>query len=321
MFSLIIPVYKNRESLPDLFGILEKLNKKIKVLEVIFVVDGSPDESYLFLKQNLPLQCFQSQLVLLSRNFGSFAAIRAGLQAATGNCFAVMAADLQDPPELIFEFYEALANDEADVTLGIRKGRADPLLSRIFSNVFWSFYRHFIQKDMPSGGVDLFGCNQVFREQLLALNESNSSLVGLLFWLGFRRKFISYQRLPRKHGKSAWSFSRKLKYLADSLFSFSDLPIRLLILFGGLGVLFSMSFGLFVFFSKIFNWVQIPGYTTTLLIILFFTGLNALGLGIIGSYIWRAFENSKSRPQTVIMRKETFEGALNELFCTSTRDL
>jgi len=319
MFSLIVPVYKNRESLSALLIVLQKINEKMKTLEVVFVVDGSPDESYLFLKTHLISQPFQSQLILLSRNFGSFAAIRAGLESATGNFFAVMAADMQDPPELIVEFFEALKSDEADVTLGIRKGRSDPLMSRIFSTIFWSCYRHFIQKDMPPGGIDVFGCNRLFLDQLISLNESNSSLIGLLFWLGFRRKFIPYVRLPRKHGKSAWSFRRKLKYLSDSLFSFSDLPIRILILFGIFGVLFSVGFGFFAFLAKIYNWVRIPGYTTTLLITLFFTGFNSLGFGIIGSYIWRAFENSKARPQTVIMRKESFKGQLHELFCTSSR--
>lgn len=306
MMSLIIPVYKNRESLPELLNQLVSL--KTKRLEVVFVIDGSPDDSYLFLKECLPKQPFQSQLLLLSRNFGAFSAIRAGLQAASGEAFAVMAADLQEPPELAALFFEALQKDEADVVLGIRTKRSDPLLSRICSRLFWASYRLLIHDEMPRGGVDVFGCSRAVRDQLIALNESNSSLIGLLFWLGFRRKFIPYERKERKHGKSAWSLRKKIKYLSDSLFSFSDLPIRLLILCGGFGVLFSVCFGTFAFFARIYNWIQVPGYTTTLLIVLFFTCLNAFGLGIIGSYVWRAFENSKERPQTIVMSKTLFPG-------------
>jgi glycosyltransferase involved in cell wall biosynthesis len=308
MYSLIIPVYKNEDSLPELLIALKDLQQELsKTLEVIFVIDGSPDNSYLYLKKHLPNCSFPSSLILLSRNFGSFAAIRAGLKIARGDYFAVMAADLQEPPELILQFFQALENDEADITFGVREKRDDPFLNKIFSNIFWSCYKKFIQKDIPKGGVDMFGCNRIFRDHLLELNESNSSLIGLLFWLGFRRAFIPYNRQPRKHGKSAWTFSRKLKYLSDSLFSFSDLPIRILIFLGLTGILFSIIFSLFLISAKISHWIILPGYTTTILIILFFTALNALGLGIIGSYVWRAFENSKMRPQTVIMKQENFK--------------
>jgi len=307
MYSLIIPVYKNEASLPELLSALNLLQQKFsKILEVVFVVDGSPDNSYLYLKNHLADCTFPTTLILLSRNFGSFAAIRAGLKAARGDYFAVMAADLQEPPELVLQFFKVLESDEADITFGVREKREDPFLSRIFSYIFWSCYRKFIQKDIPPGGVDMFGCNRIFRDHLLDLNESNSSLIGLLFWLGFRRSFIPYHRQPRKHGKSAWTFSRKLRYLSDSLFSFSDLPIRILIFSGMLSMLFAIIFGIFLIIAKIAHWIFLPGYTTTILLILFFTGLNALGLGIIGSYVWRAFENSKMRPQTVIMRQESF---------------
>jgi glycosyltransferase involved in cell wall biosynthesis len=308
MYSLIIPVYKNEESLPDLLSLLNDLHSKLShKLELIFVVDGSPDNSYIYLKTHLSHCVFSSRLILLSRNFGSFSAIRCGLKAAQGEYFAVMAADLQEPPELILMFFQTLEKNEVDITFGLREKRADPVLSRFFSGLFWKCYRQFIQRDIPPGGVDMFGCNRIFRDHLLELNESNSSLIGLLFWLGFRRSFIPYCRQLRKHGKSAWTFGGKLRYLSDSLFSFSDLPIRILIFSGILSILFSFIFGLFLIIAKISHWIGLPGYTTTILIILFFTGLNALGLGIIGSYVWRAFENSKRRPPTVIMKQENFE--------------
>jgi glycosyltransferase involved in cell wall biosynthesis len=309
MYSLILPVYRNEESLPDLLTVLTEMNKKLAgKLEVIIVVDGSPDNSYNILRQRLPDMPFASQLLLHSRNYGSFAAIRAGMQVANGDHFAVMAADLQEPPELALEFFHLLEADEADVVVGTRDARNDPWRSRWSSEIFWWVYRKFIIKDIPAGGVDMFGCNRQFRNELLSLDESHSSLIGLLFWLGFRRKTVSYQRRERQHGVSAWTLTKKINYLMDSIFAFSDLPIKLLISFGSIGVLFSVLFGLMVLVLKTTGWLEVPGYAATILTVLFFGALNTAGIGLLGAYIWRAYANTQGRPLSVVMRAESFAG-------------
>jgi polyisoprenyl-phosphate glycosyltransferase len=310
MYSLVIPVYKNEESLPSLLAVLVDMNNSMAgQLEVVIVVDGSPDNCYNILREKLPQMPFASQLLLHSRNYGSFAAIRAGMQVANGDYFAVMAADLQEPPELALEFFRLLAADEADVVVGTRDARNDPLRSRWSSEIFWWVYKKFIIKDIPAGGVDMFGCNRHFRNELLALDESNSSLIGLLFWLGFRRKTVAYQRREREHGVSAWTLKKKINYLMDSIFAFSDLPIKLLISFGSLGVLFSIFFGLMVIFFKATGWVEVPGYAATILTVLFFGALNTAGIGILGAYIWRSYANTQGRPLSVVMRAESFPGS------------
>ncbi len=312
MYSLIIPVYKNEESLPDLLAVLSDMNEKLSgKLEVVIVVDGSPDNSYSILRQQLPEMPFVSQLLLHSRNYGSFAAIRAGMQVASGSYFAVMAADLQEPPELALEFFQLLAADEADVVVGTRDARNDPWRSRWSSEIFWWVYRKFIIKDVPAGGVDMFGCNRQFRNELLSLDESHSSLIGLLFWLGFRRKTVAYQRRERQHGVSAWTLKKKINYLMDSIFSFSDLPLKLLISFGGIGVLFSILFGLMVLMFKVTGGVEVPGYAATILTVLFFGALNTAGIGLLGAYVWRAYANTQGRPISVVMRTESFSGKNN----------
>ncbi len=309
MYSLIIPVYKNEESLPDLLAVLTDMHEQLNgKLEVVIVVDGSPDNSYHILRQQLPAMPFASQLLLHSRNFGSFAAIRAGMQVANGDSFAVMAADLQEPPELALEFFRIIEADEADVVVGTRDARNDPWRSRWSSEIFWWVYRKFIIKDIPPGGVDMFGCNRQFRNELLSLDESHSSLIGLLFWLGFRRKTVAYQRRERQHGVSAWTLKKKINYLLDSVFSFSDLPLKLLISFGSIGVLFSVFFGLVVMVLKGTGWVEVPGYAATILTVLFFGALNTAGIGLLGAYVWRAYANTQSRPLSVVMRAESFAG-------------
>lgn len=307
-FSIVIPVYKNALNIQPLLAALEGLNDELgRECEAVFVVDGSPDDCHAQLARSLPSKAFDSQLLLLSRNFGSFAAIREGLAAARGPYFAVMAADLQEPPTLMRQFFSSLANEPVDVVLGQRESRADPLLSRIASTVFWGLYRRLVQSEVPPGGVDVFGCNLVFRDQLLALAESNSSLVGLLFWMGFRRKAILYARQPRALGESAWTFRRKLKYLMDSIFAFTDVPIRLLTIAGAVGLLISTIMGTVVFTAKLMGMIDVPGYAQTVITFVFFGGLNSFGLGIVGSYLWRTFENTKGRPLAIVMKKDAFE--------------
>lgn len=306
MNSLIIPVYKNAENIPLLLLALQELNRQIASLEVVFVVDGSPDSSASLLTQLLPTSGLRSQLLLLSRNFGSFAAIRAGLQAARGERFAVMAADLQEPPELVITFFKVLESEPMDIVIATRDSRADPLLSRLASNIFWKLYKKFVVPEMPEGGVDVFACNRTFRDHLLQLDESHSSLVALLFWMGFRRKVVGYTRLAREHGKSAWTLKKKYIYFKDSIFSFTDAPIKLLTWVGSFGILFSVMMALTVLWARLSGWVIVPGYSATVLTVIFFGALNLFGLGIIGTYAWRTYENTKRRPSALVMTQVYF---------------
>jgi len=310
VISVVIPVFKNSETIAPLLASLAELAGRLDdALEVVFVVDGSPDDSYERLRAGLPGKPFQSQLLALSRNFGSFAAIRAGLEAAKGDTFAVLAADLQEPPDLVLEFHRRLRAGGTDIVVGTRVSRADPLLSRVGSNLFWWAYRRFVQRDIPPGGVDVFGCTRQVRDQIIALDESNSSLIGLLFWVGFRRESVPYHRRPRPSGRSAWTLAKKVRYLTNSVFNFTDLPVRLLFWLGCLGTMGSIVGGAVVLFAKLTGHVPVPGYTATILVIVFFGALNCLGLGIIGGYVYRTLENTKRRPNYLVASRTMFGGA------------
>ena len=229
MYSVIIPVYRNEEFISDLMVEFARIAQTCEdrfgmSVEFVFVVDGSPDRSYELLREALPRAPFKSQLILHARNFGSFAAIRTGLRAARGQYFGVIAADLQEPPELLLAFLENLMTGQHDIVAGVRSEREDPIASRWMSELFWSFYRRWIVNEIPEGGVDVFSCNKHVRDELLKLEEANSSLVGLLFWLGFRRHLVPYVRRKRAYGKSAWTFRKKVTYFLDSVFAFTDLP-------------------------------------------------------------------------------------------------
>lgn len=312
--SLIIPVYKNRDSLPELMEVCSGLWRAAQGdFEVVLVVDGSPDDCFEWLTQHLPKQPFDSQLCLHSRNFGSFAAIRSGFEVARGEALAVMAADLQEPPSLAETFFTKLLANEADVTIGVRANRDDPFFSSLSSRLFWAFYRRFIITEVPDGGVDMFGCTRQVAEQLLALRERNSSMIGQLFWVGFRRTEVPYTRQARKHGVSAWSFSKKVRYLLDSVYAFSDLPIRVLKWLGGASALTAVLVSAVVLAARVLGAIDVPGYTATILAVTFFGGLNAFGLGLVGEYVWRTFENTKQRPVSIMSVKRVFSGQPGEL--------
>jgi len=318
MYSIIVPVYKNADSLPELLTEIDGVAAQLDgPLEVVFVIDGSPDASYALLKEALPLRPWRGRLICHSRNFGSFAATRTGLERASGPYFSRWAADLQEPPELMCDFFRALRQGECDVAVGQRRKRDDPGASRLFSYLYWSFYRRWVVRDIPEGGADAFACNKKVRDALIRLSERNTSLIGLLFWLGFRRKFVPYDRRPRRYGKSAWSFSRKLRYMFDSVYSFTDLPIAVLTFVGAAGVVISVLFSILAFAAWALGMISVAGYTPTVLLISFFGALNMFGLGIIGAYVWRAFENTKMRPQSVVFSDEEFAEAKKELAASS----
>ena len=308
MLSLVIPVYRNETSLPRLLQEVGALAARLTGgLEVVFVVDGSPDDSLRILRERLPAWSVKSRLVELSRNFGAFAAIAAGLQEGTGDYFAVMAADLQEPPELILSFQRLMEEGKADIVLGERQRRDDPWLTSVASRSFWKFFRRFVMPDMPVGGVDVFGCTRAVRDRLVAMREVNTSLVGLLLWLGYRRALVPYNRRAREEGKSGWTVQKKWRYALDSVFSFSDLPIRVLLVLGGIATVGAVIADVVILVCWLMGLIPVLGYTPLMLTITTFGGLTALGLGIVGQYLWLALQNTRNRPSYVVRSVEQFD--------------
>jgi glycosyltransferase involved in cell wall biosynthesis len=305
-----VPVYRNEETLATLVDRLEDLAADLDApMEVVFVVDGSPDGSLLLLRRLLSEpKAFSSQLVSLSRNFGSFSAVRAGLAVAEGDFIAMMAADLQEPVSLARDFFRALAGGAHDIAVGVRIERDDPAGDMLPARIFWWLYRRLVEPQIPKGGVDVFGCTRQVADHLLRLDESHTSLVGLIYWVGFRRVEVPYVRQPRPIGKSSWSFRRKVRYLLDSIFSFTDLPITVIIVIGALGVAVSMIWAAVVIAAWAAGSINVPGYTPLMLALFFVTSTILIALGLVGSYVWRTYENSKGRPGAIPMTHERFDG-------------
>lgn len=296
--SLVVPVYGNSSTIDRLVETVVGIEGELEGgLEAIFVIDGSPDDSRQKLLAALPDSGLEARVVDHSRNFGSFAAIRTGMSLARGSRIAVMAADLQEPPELVVEFLRRLATGEVDVVAGERASRDDR--GDTASKTYWRLYKRFVMPDIPAGGVDMFACTDAVRDEICSLEAVHTSLVAQLFWVGFRREMVPYHRLPSP-GPSGWTFRRKLRYLSDSVFAFTDLPVRALWLIGLVGLGLGLVVAAAVLIAKVSGTISVPGYAATVLVIVFFGSLNMVGLGIIGSYVWRAYETLKRRPGAIV---------------------
>ncbi|HGS4800710.1 glycosyltransferase family 2 protein [Vibrio cholerae] len=306
-YSVVIPVYKNEMNILPLLKALNGIQNKLKSdCEFVFVVDGSPDESEKYLKDNCLEYLDNVVVVSLSKNYGSFTAIRAGMMETQSKYIAVMAADLQEPPELILEFFQTLDSGVADICFGERLSRSDPFAKKLLSNIFWSVYRKFIIPDIPVGGVDIFACNLKVKNSILEIEERNSSLIAQLFWVGYRRVYIPYNRREREVGESAWSFKKRIRYMLDSIFSYTDLPIVSLLFLGVTGLFLSFLYVFIVGVAYSFGLISQPGFASQSILITIFGSSSLLGQGILGCYLWRILENSKKRPLYFIERKSKY---------------
>lgn len=307
-YSVVVPIYGNRDSLAALVDRLVELSERRGGgLEGVFVVDGSPDDSLALLREILSSRTLEAQVLSHSRNFGSASAVRSGLAVARGEYVVVMAADLQEPVEVVESFFDLLEADECDIALGERIGRDDPAASAAMANLYWRFYRQVINREIPTGGVDVFGCTRAIAQRIVSFPETHTSLIALLFWLGYRRRFVKYHRQARHSGTSAFTFRRRLRLLYDSIYAFTDLPIILLQVVGFAGTVLSFFIGVIVFLSWVVGAIKEPGYTPLMIAIAGSTSALLLGLGVVGSYVWRTYENSKRRPLELVATHECFE--------------
>jgi glycosyltransferase involved in cell wall biosynthesis len=247
----------------------------------------------------LPRDGFDAKVLLLSRNFGAFSAIRAGLREARGDATVVMAADLQEPTSLILDMLGIVQRDEADVAVGVRQSRKDGVVSRTLSAVFWKVFNRVSSLELPRGGVDIFALSRSARETLNSFEESSTSLIGLIYWMGFRRQEVPYHRVERQVGKSSWSLQKRINYAKDSITAFSEFPLSVFLWSGVIGAVVSLVFAFIGAFQYIFTSDHQSQREITAIGLLFVASYLMAGLGIIGTYLWRLAENVRNRPDSI----------------------
>jgi polyisoprenyl-phosphate glycosyltransferase len=299
--SVVIPIYYNAGSLPSLFSRLETLEENLLLkncsLELIFVDDGSEDSS-LNLLLEFKKKRSETKVVKLTRNFGAAKSSKTGLKFVTGDAFVILAADLQDPPELILTMSEKWLSG-AKFVICERSSRDDPLFSKLFASIYYKLVRTLVIKNFPKGGYDLALMDKDFLPYLV--NSSKSTVPSLLgFWLGFKPEIVPYHRELRKYDKSRWTFSKKLTLFLDVILGFSITPIRAISLLGLIVSILSFSYGGIVVIGGLMNKMPIEGYASIVALITFLLGLIIIMLGFISEYLWRIFDELNKRPEAII---------------------
>lgn len=296
--SIIVPVYYNADTLEMLYDDLrQKVLPKLEAYELVFVDDGSGDNSWEVI-QKLAAKDKNVVSVKLSRNFGEHAALLAGLNVCTGDCAVTKQADLQEDSALILDMLESWKRGNK-VVLAVRRSREDSAMTKFFAGLYYRIIRRTVNKNMPVGGCDCYLLDRKAIEVIKLMDEKNSSLTLQVMWLGFQSEQICFDRQERKAGKGRWTFSKKYKLVVDSLISFTYIPIRFMSVVGALFVLFAIIYGISTIVEHFTHGTPV-GYASLMCVLLLGMGLILLMVGILGEYVWRTLEESRNRPTFII---------------------
>lgn len=300
-FSVVVPVYQNELNLHDTIPKLLTLQNflpKYK-LELVFVDDGSTDKSLAMLKSFQAKHPNAIVVVKLSRNFGQSPAIQAGLRHASGDCVGIISADLQEPYELFVNMIAAWETGSKFV-IGERTFREENLLHQKVSKQYWNIVRKFAFKDFPEMGYDFCLLDRSVVNQMNRINEKNTSIFPLIFWLGYQPTRIPITRSLRSKGVSQWSFVRKMKFTVDTLIAFTYVPTRMVTY----SALFMSALSAIYLAAILVRWLFVgsivAGWASIIGVILLFASLTLFSLGIVTEYLWRILDEARERPPFIV---------------------
>lgn len=298
--SIIIPFFNEEENIYHLTSELNKYINKLNNLsiEVIFIDDGSTDKSLEILKGER-INSYKTKVIKLSRNFGSHAAIRAGILNSTGNYITIFYADLQDPLELMKELYNKCL-EGYDIVWAERKDTNVSFFEKIFSLFYAKLMRKFVSENYPLKGFDIVIFNEKVRKELNNNIESNSSFVLQILTMGFKQTSLLYNKQKRKYGKSKWTLGKKIKIFIDSFIAYSFTPIRFVSILGIIFFIIGTIWTLYILFRELFIGDLTPGWPALISILLIGFGITNISLGIIAEYLWRTLDVARNRPVFII---------------------
>ena len=274
-------------------------------IEIIFVDDGSTDATFRIV-EGLALQDKRVRAVRLSKNFGSHAAVLAGLRSATGHAAVMISADLQDPPAMIPALIQKW-REGFHIVWAVREGRDDPFFKKMLANAFYRLFTRIALKDYPATGMDFGLFDRSVLDHLHTFTENNFDIVLVIMSLGFRQCQLPYFRRARHSGHSKWSLTKRIKAAVDLIVSYSYFPIRC-ISYLGIGIsLVSFLFALFLIISNLLFGRAPIGWPSIMVAVLFLGGVQLIMLGILGEYVWRCNDQVKRRPQYIVMETIGFD--------------
>jgi glycosyltransferase involved in cell wall biosynthesis len=301
-YSIVLPVYDEEESLPELYErvtwLLERLDGDA---EVILVDDGSRDDSFaLMLDMNQRDPRFK--LLQLSRNFGHQVAITAGLDFAAGRAVIVMDSDLQDPPEAVLAMAERW-REGFDVVYGVRRERrGETRFKRVTAAAFYRLLQRLADVEIPPDAGDFRLLDRKALDAYLAMREHDRYVRGMVSWVGFNQIGVAYNRDERRAGTTKYPLRKMMKFAADGIVSFSNAPLRLALALGFIVSVSSFVYGFVAILLKVTGAFTVPGWTSIIFVTSFLGGVQLIVLGVVGEYVGRTYLEAKRRPLYVVNR-------------------
>ncbi len=306
LISIVVPVF-NEEDVIDHFlndtrAVLDPLGLPY---EYVFIDDGSQDNTANLISGHLD-GGLPGRLIGLSRNFGKEAALSAGLEHAKGDVVVIIDVDLQDPPDLIPRMFDGWRAGY-DVVYGLRVDRSsDTLMKRGSADLFYRLFNRLANIDMPANAGDFRLIDRVVVDALLKLPERNRFMKGLFAWVGFPAMALPYERPPRRAGEGKWNYWKLWNFAIDGLTGFTTMPLRVWLYGGALVAALSFAYALYLIIRVLVYGIDVPGYASLMVGLLFFSGIQLLSIGMIGEYVARLFNEAKQRP--VYLVQDVIEG-------------
>jgi len=305
MYSIVIPIYNEHETIPELHrrlsGVMNSLNESS---EVIFVDDGSVDDSFRLLS-DIHAKDSRFKILRFSRNFGHQMAISAGIDHASGDAVILMDGDLQDPPEIVPRFLSKW-REGFEVVYAIRKKRKENIFKRAAYASFYRILRVLSYLEIPLDSGDFCLMDKKVVTVIRDLRERSRFVRGLRTWAGFRQIGLEYERDARYAGDPKYTFTKLMKLAYDGLLSFSVVPLRMAVYAGFGFATCAFLGGLFIIYRKLVNEIDVVGWASTIVIMTFLGGLILMTLGVIGEYVGRIYDEVKQRPLYVVRDKLGF---------------
>ena len=306
LLSAVVPIYNEADNISPFFDRLNKVLDDLgETYEIICVDDGSTDES----ADRLVVERSRNpaiKILRLSRNFGKELALTAGLDHAGGAAVVVVDADQQDPPELISELL-AKWREGYDVVYARRANRAgESLAKRATASWFYRIFNRLTAIGIPDDTGDFRLMDRRVIEALSELPERNRFMKGLFSWVGFRQIAVDFDREPRAFGDTKWNYWRLWNLAIEGITSFSTVPLRVWSYVGFTFALFAIAYALFLVFRTIMMGIDVPGYASLMVVVLFLGGINLLTMGIFGEYLGRTYMEAKGRPLYLVRERHGF---------------
>ena len=299
--SIIIPFLNEEENIVLLVEALSKYfkNETRFEAEVIFVNDGSNDNSKkLLIEQDH--KNYSSKMISFSKNFGSHAALRAGILNSSGDYITFMYADLQDPIQLVSKLYEKIKEANNEIVWATRNTTNNSFFESYFSKFYSRLMKKYVSTSYPEKGFDIVMFSKKVSTIINQNIEGNSSIFLQILTLGFNQDFVFYDKQPREKGVSKWTLSKKIKLFIDSFIAFSYAPIRFVTIIGITLFLFGIGFSLYLLIRKSLYNDLVSGWPMLISILTIGFGITNISLGIIAEYLWRTFDSTRKRPVFII---------------------